>query len=124
MTTSEKAQEYTLTVESLLTSDIRHETAPRGTDTSLAPLVERLKDWQSEKVLFVAPTKGDAMKLRELLSSYDLNVPVVEEPVPVLLARGEFERTIVDGHLNQKFRLPKAHLVVMTFDEIFGTQKR
>ena len=88
MAASEKAQESTLTVESFLTSDIRHETAPRGTDASLAPLVERLKGWQSEKVFFVAPTKGDAMRLRELLASYDLDVPMVEEPVPALLARG------------------------------------
>src|SRR5262244_3199083 len=124
MATTEKAQESTLTVESFLTSDIRHETARRGTDASLAPLVERLKGWQSEKVLFVAPTKGDAMKLRELLSSYDLDVPVVEEPVPALLARGEFGRAIVRGHLNQGFRLPEAHLVMVTFDEIFGTRKR
>ena len=63
-----KPRRSTLTVESFLTSDIRHETAPRGTDASLAPLVERLKGWQSERVFFVAPTKGDAMRLRELLA--------------------------------------------------------
>ena len=124
MATSEKAQESTLTVESFLTSDIRHETAPRGTDASLAQLAERLKSWRRERMFFVAPTKGDAIRLRELLASYDLELPVVEEPMPALLARGELARAIVGGHLNQGFRLPEAHLVVMTFDEIFGTRKR
>jgi transcription-repair coupling factor (superfamily II helicase) len=124
MATSEKAQESTLTVESFLTSDIRHEAVTRGTDASLAPLVERLKGWQRERVLFVAPTKGDAMRLRELLGSYDLDVPMVEESVPALLAGRELPHAIVGGHLNQGFRLPEAHLVVVTFDEIFGTRKR
>ena len=124
LATSEKAQESTLTVESFLTSDMRHESALRGTDVSLAPLVQRLKGWQSERVFFVAPTKGDAMRLRELLASYDLDVPVVEGAVAGLLARGELPRAIVGGHLNQGFRLPEAHLVVVTFDEIFGTRKR
>ena len=124
MATSEKAQQSTLTVESFLTSDIRHESVARGTDASLAPLVERLKGWQSERVFFVAPTKGDAMRLRELLASYDLDVPVVEGAAPALFARGELSRAILGGHLNQGFRLPEAHLVVVTFDEIFGTRKR
>ena len=31
-------------------------------------------------MFFVALTKGDAMRLRELLASYDLDVPMVEEP--------------------------------------------
>ena len=73
-------------------------------------------------MFFVAPTKGDAVCAEELLASYDLDVPMVEEPVPALLARGEFRRAIVSGHLNQGFRLPEAHLVVVTFDEIFGTR--
>jgi transcription-repair coupling factor (superfamily II helicase) len=123
MAASERAQESTLTIESFQTSDIRHETASRGTDASLAPMVERLKG-QSERMFFVAPTKGDAMRLRELLGSYDLDLPLAEERVPRLLARGGLSRAIVNGHLNQGFRLPEANLIVVTFDEIFGTRKR
>jgi transcription-repair coupling factor (superfamily II helicase) len=123
MATSEKAQESTLTIESFQTSDMRHEAASRGADASLAPLVERLKG-QSERMFFVAPTKGDATRLRELLGSYNLDLPLAEEPVPRLLARGEPSRAIVSGHLNQGFRLPEANLIVVTFDEIFGTRKR
>ena len=124
MASSEKAREATLTVESFLTSELRHETVARGADASLAPLVGRLKGWQSERVFFVAPTKGDAMRLRELLGNYDLDLPLMQEPVPVLLAGPEVSRAIVLGQLNQGFRLPDAQLVVMTFDEIFGTRKR
>ncbi len=124
MAASERAQETTLTVESYLTSDIRQETALHGKDASLAPLIERLKTWQSEKVIFVAPTKGDAARLVELLGHYDLHVPMIEEPIPVLLQRDDLARAIVCGHLNQSFRLPEAQLVVVTFDEIFGTRKR
>jgi transcription-repair coupling factor (superfamily II helicase) len=123
MAASERAQESTLTVESFQTGDIRLEAASRGSDATLAPLVERLKR-QTERMFFVAPTKGDATRLQELLGSYDLDLPSVEEPVPRLLARGELSRAIVSGHLNQGFRLPEANLIVMTFDEIFGTRKR
>ena len=124
MAASEQAIESTLTLESFLTSDIRHETALQGKDPSMAPLVERLKSWQGERVFFVAPTQGDAARLRELLGHYDLHWPILQEPVPVLLAQAEPSRAIVRGHLNQGFRLPEAHLIFVTFDEIFGTRKR
>src|SRR5439155_179549 len=38
--------------------------------------------------------------------------------------RGDLGRAIVRGDLNQGFRLPEAHLILITFDEIFGTRKR
>jgi transcription-repair coupling factor (superfamily II helicase) len=123
MAASERAQESTLTVESFQTGDIRLETAFHGIDASLAPLVERLKE-QSERIFFVAPTKGDATRLRELMASYNMDLPVSAEPVRGLLASGEHSRAIVSGHLNQGFRLPEANLIVITFDEIFGTRKR
>ncbi len=107
-----------------MTSDLRQENALHGKDASLVPLVDRLKSWQSEKVIFVAPTKGDAVRLRELLASYDFQLPVLEEPAPVVLARSDFTRAIMRGHLHQSFRLPEAHMVFVTFDEIFGTHKR
>jgi transcription-repair coupling factor (superfamily II helicase) len=124
MAASGRAQEATLTVESYLTSDMRQETALHGKEASLAPLIERLKTWPDERVVFVAPTKGDAARLRELLANYDLQVPILEEPTPTILQRADFTRAIVCGHLNQSFRLPEAHLVFVTFDEIFGTHKR
>jgi transcription-repair coupling factor (superfamily II helicase) len=124
LASSEKAQESTLTVETFLTTDIRHETAMRGAETSLSPLVERLKAWQDQKVFFVAPTKGDAVRVKELFGSYDIQLPLLEEPVSSLFSRTDLPRAILRGHLNQGFRLPEVDLVVLIFDEMFGTRKR
>ncbi|MBI3067007.1 MAG: transcription-repair coupling factor [Deltaproteobacteria bacterium] len=123
LASSERAQESTLTVESFLTSDVRQETHLQGRDPSLAPLVERLRGWEGERVFFVAPTRGDATRLRELLAHYDLELPVVDQPAPVLLGRPELKRAVMRGHLSRGFRLPETHLVLVTFDEIFGTRK-
>jgi len=124
MAASERAQEITLTVETYLTTEVRQETALHGKEASLAPLVERLKTWETEKVVFVAPTKSDATRLRELLSHYDIQFPVTEESAPAVLGRSESARAILCGPLSQGFRLPEAHLILVTFDEIFGTRKR
>jgi transcription-repair coupling factor (superfamily II helicase) len=121
---SERAQAATLTVESYLTTDLRRETAHGSKDLTLAPLVEHLKTWVRERVIFVAPTQSDAMRLRELLGNYNFQLPIVEDPVRIFSARTDFAQAIVCGQLNQGFRLPETHLVFATFDEIFGTRKR
>ena len=116
MAASERLQESTLTIESFLTNDIQHETLVKhGKEPSLAPLVERLGRWEDQKVIFVAPTRGDAGRLRELLGHYEIDVPVMEQPVNALLKPAKLPRAIVLGHLNQGFRLPAAGLVAMTF---------
>jgi transcription-repair coupling factor (superfamily II helicase) len=124
MAASQAAQASTLTVESFLTGDIRHETAARGAEPSLLPLVERIKGWADQRLLFVAPTRSDAARLRELLASYDLQVPVAEQILTGLLERPEMTRAILTGHLHQGFRVPEAQTVFITFDEIVGTRKR
>jgi len=124
MAASESAQARTLDVESYLTADIRQKAALHGKEASLAPLIAQLKSWHTEKVVFIAPTRGDAARLGELLSHYDLHVPLIEGSVRELLMREDFNRAIVCGQLNQSFRLPEARLVLVTFDEIFGTRKR
>ena len=124
MASSEKAQESILTVESFLTSDLRHESAGRGGETSLAPLADRLRAWQSERVFFITPTQNDAVRLRELLAGYDLHLPLMNEPFPAVLGNPANERAIVRGHLNQGFRIPEASLILISLDEIFGTKKR
>jgi transcription-repair coupling factor (superfamily II helicase) len=124
MASGERAAEMTLTIESFLTGDIRHETAAHNKELTLGPIVERLKRWQSERVVLVAPTRGDAGRLQELLGNYDVQIPLYDESPASLLARAEVDRAIVRGHLNQGFRLPEARLVMLTFDEIFGTRKR
>ena len=122
MVAPERAQATTLTVESYQT-DVRQDAALPSKETSLAPLAERLKTWQTEKVVFVAPTMGDAARLRELLSHYNIQLSLTEEPAPAVLERTDATWEILCGHLNQGFRLPETHLIVITFDEIFGTRK-
>jgi hypothetical protein len=48
----------------------------------------------------------------------------MDQPVNGLLNSAKLSRAIVLGHLSQGFRLPGAALIVITFDEIFGTHKR
>jgi transcription-repair coupling factor (superfamily II helicase) len=125
MAASEEAQAATLTVESFLTGELRHETATRNGEQSLVPLVERIKSWQAEKLIFVAPTKSDAVRIRDLLAGYDLPLTLVEKPsLAAFLVPAEFTRAVVIGPLHQGFRIPEAKLVLLTFDEIFGTRKR
>jgi len=124
MAASERAHEMTLTVESFLTSDVGLETALHGKDASLAPLVARLKSWQGEKIILVAPTKGDASRLQELLANHGLPFASVDQPVTDLLSRADLPRAILRGQLNQGFRLAEERLIFITFDEIFGTRKR
>ncbi|MGH7809416.1 MAG: hypothetical protein ACREP5_03960, partial [Candidatus Binatia bacterium] len=87
MAASERAQESTLTLKSFLTVNVRHEAALRGKEISLAPLVEQVRNWQGEKIIFVAPTKGDAVRLGEILEAHELSFPLVEEPVRALISR-------------------------------------
>jgi transcription-repair coupling factor (superfamily II helicase) len=121
---SERAQATTMTVESYLTTDIRQETAHTGKDPTLLPLVEHFKAWEKQRVIFVAPTKADGTRLRELLVNYNYQLPLVETSLPILMERTDFAQAIICGQLNHGFRLPEAGLVVVTFDEIFGTRKR
>jgi transcription-repair coupling factor (superfamily II helicase) len=125
MAASAEAQAATLTVESFLTADIRQETTARHKDQSLLPVLERIKGWQTEKLLLVAPTKADATRLRELLTTYDFHAPLAEDGIPALLAgRVETSPAITVGALHQGFRIPEARLALITFDEVFGTRKR
>jgi transcription-repair coupling factor (superfamily II helicase) len=111
-------------VESFVATDIRYEWMGQGKEPTLAPLAERLKAWQDERVFLVAPSRGDGLRLGELLRYYDLEVPLLDESLPSLVGGTEPALAIVRGHLSEGFRLPEAHVVLMTFDEIFGTRKR
>jgi transcription-repair coupling factor (superfamily II helicase) len=124
MAASERAQQTTLTIETFLTSDLRPAATHSNAETSLAPVAERVKSWRDERVFFVAPTRNDAVRLRELLAAYQIDLPVLNQPLPAVLTNSELRRGVLPGHLSQGFRIPEAHLVVISFEEIFGTRKR
>lgn len=112
-----------LTVKTFPNTDLHQEISSlQGKEPSLAPLVSRLKEWGEEKIFFVAPTSGDAGRLKELLAHYEVEFPLVDTPFPELLA-DKMRRAVLIGDLTQGFRLPEDHLILVTSDEIFATKK-
>jgi len=113
-----------LSVKSHSNTDLRQEISSLQTrEPSLAPLASRLREWSEERVFFVAPTPGDAGRLKELLGHYEAELPLMDLSFPQLLADGELRRAVLVGELTQGFRLPEDHLILVTSDEIFATQK-
>jgi len=113
-----------LSVKSHPNTDLHQEISSlQGREPSLAPLVNRIKEWAEERIFFVAPTPGDASRLKELLAHYDVEFPLVDVSFPQLLVNEEIRRAILIGELTHGFRLPEDHLIVVTSDEIFATQR-
>jgi transcription-repair coupling factor (superfamily II helicase) len=89
-------------------------------DGSLAPLVERLREWLSEEwsILVVCHQRGQAERLLDLLGPSELPATWVPElspgrDFPVGL-------TVTTGALNSGFRHAEEKRVVICDDEIFG----
>jgi transcription-repair coupling factor (superfamily II helicase) len=105
-------------------ADLHQEISLRqGREPSLAPLAARLREWRDERVVLVAPTAADAGRLSQLLGYYGADVNVTEREFDSFLASEEPTAAIVVGELTQGFRLPSERLVIVTADEIFGTQR-
>ncbi|MGH7775380.1 MAG: transcription-repair coupling factor [Candidatus Binatia bacterium] len=120
-----KTADSFLTVKSYLNTDIHHEISSlHGKEHSLGPLVERLKEWEGERIFLVSSTLADATRLRELLAHYEVHLPLVEARFPLFHSREEPLRGILVGELTQGFRLPEDRLILITTDEIFGTRRR
>ncbi len=114
-----------LTLKSHLNTDLHQEiSAHPSRETSLVPLINHLKNWQQERVVFVAPTEGEATRIQSLLAHYEVEVPLVDTPLPSLLAREGPCRALVVGNLTRGFRLPEDGLILITVDEVLGTKKR
>ncbi len=115
----------TILVRSHLNTDLHAEIAqPRAQEPSLAPFVARLKEWQAENIFLVAPTRGEATRLKELMAHYDLHFSLPRGGFPLESAADASLRAVLVGNLTQGFRLPEEHLIVITADEIFGTKKQ
>lgn len=120
-----KTFECSLAVNSRLNTDLHQEIfSIPGREPSLAPLVERLKEWKEDRVFFVAPTPADAARLSEMLAHYGVPLPLVKTPVPQLLSHEKPLHGILVGELTQGFRLLEDHLILIVSDEIFSTKKR
>jgi transcription-repair coupling factor (superfamily II helicase) len=90
-------------------------------------LLKNLRDWQRKgmKIIIVSHTPGQAERLRELLSNYEMEshlerVKTFREAID----QPEREITLLIGPLSSGFQNPQDGWVLLTEEEIFGERKR
>lgn len=114
-----------LTVKSYLNTDLHREiSSQQGKESSLAPLISRLSEWRGERILFVAPTEGEATRIKGLLAHYEVDLALVDSPFSLERSREGPRLALVVGGLTQGVRLPEDQLILITLDEVLGTRKR
>ena len=97
----------TLSVRSYTNTDLHSElTTQQGSERSLAPLVEHLSGWRDQRVLFVGRHPGDAQRLQQLLSYYEVDLPVSERPFHQVVENPANGPEILLGGLTQGVRIP------------------
>ena len=90
---------------------------------SLAPLAEKISSWiaSDAKVVLVTRTEQQALRLRDILANYDVEVDSIVE------GRMDFSElmplTICIGRLASGFVWPDLGLYVISEDEIFGSKR-
>jgi len=96
----------------------------------LLPLLQRIRYWRRAglKVLIVCGSRGQALRLRELLQPYRLEGRLWEEPfryeaIDASLGQGTGVDLFV-GPVRQGFLFPRARLAVLSEEEIFGPKVR
>ena len=112
-----------LAVTSTSLADLKPLSHLKEGEGGLAPLAERVCQWQEEHVrVFLAVSSAlQASHLQNLLLGHELRLPVIstsawEEPSLPTAA-------IVIGHLSQGFALPADGLVFLSEAEIFGERR-
>jgi transcription-repair coupling factor (superfamily II helicase) len=111
-------------LRSFVTDGLAAIAAANGRETSIRPIVDRLAGWQrdGDRVVLVVHDRGQANRLKGLLSVHEIEVPIVDRKFADLPS--ELTRTIVIGDLGRGFHLPVEGLVVLTEEEIFGERRR
>jgi len=114
-------------VETQTQDDLRRALATsRSLERALTPLVDRCRDWLSDRwrVVIACSSLSSAERLRALLGEYDLDGQVATDPRPVWYwsLPGRLEFRIVD--LTEGFVWPNQALAVITDEEIFGIRER
>ena len=111
----------TLSVRSYTNVDIHNElTVRQGSERSLAPLVEHLRQWSGQQVLFVGGHPGDAQRLRQLLAYYEVDLPVSNRPFHDAVNDPTNQPQILLGSLTQGARIPDDQLIIITLEELWG----
>ncbi len=103
---------------------------PASQEHRLQPLIERIKMWQDEGlvVAIACGTKGQALRLRELLELYAMQAQIDEGR---FLVEALFQRerprqqiSIYLGRISEGFVFPRARLAMLSEEEIFGPKAR
>ncbi|MCB9644143.1 MAG: transcription-repair coupling factor [Myxococcales bacterium] len=103
---------------------------PASQEHRLQPLVERIRLWQSEGlvVAIACGTKGQSLRLRELLELYDVDAQLLEDGFSMSsILRKDVPRERVHiflGRISEGFVFPRARLVLISEEEIFGPKAR
>ena len=90
----------------------------------LKPLMEKLQSWleAGSRVLIACHQLGQAQRLYELLSHYNLPLAISERDFRTELERKESRLDILVGDISRGFRLTADGLVVIAEEEIFGAR--
>lgn len=93
----------------------------------IAAVAERIRDWvdSGARVVLVVGSAAQVERLRNVLESQDLEVPVLGEDLPtVLLERDEAGAVIVEGDLSGSVWLPSDRVVCVAELNLFGEHRR
>ena len=106
-------------------SDLKLAISP-DSEGVLRPVVERLTGWLAEgrRVIMACHQKGQAQRLYELLTHYELPLNLSERGFPAERSRRDRRVDILVGEISRGFRLAEERLAVITEEEIFGPRVR
>jgi len=98
-----------------------------ATASPFSVFIKRLYEWQERgmRVFIVSHTPGQAERLRDLLSHYEVD-SYLEKEIKFSEALDQIERglTLFIGPISSGFRNPKEGWVLLTEEEIFGERRR
>ncbi len=103
---------------------------PASQEHRLQPLIERIKMWQAEGLVVVIAcgTKGQALRLRELLELYAMVAQICEDGFSMeALFRRDAPRHLISiylGRISEGFVFPRARIAMLSEEEIFGPKAR
>ncbi len=102
-------------------SDLKLDLSP-DSEAVLKPLVERVSAWIGEKmrVIMACHQRGQAQRLYELLTHYQLPLAISERDFPTERTRRDGKLDILTGEISRGFRLREGGLAVIAEEEIFG----
>jgi transcription-repair coupling factor (superfamily II helicase) len=103
---------------------------PATQEHRLQPLAERIRFWRMEglRVAIACGTKGQSIRLKELLALYDLQAKIEEEPFSFVgyekKPADTLDVTIFLGRIAEGFLFPRERVAFLSEEEIFGPKAK